>query len=260
MSANVDEFLVHYGVKGMRWGVTKKDSGSTNPKAWSTKKKVLIGAGIVAGLSAAVVGTKVGVDFAAAAKDYGNILNKENFDPFTFASTPSLRSMYKNSPDVSEKMQKGHEFIRRSKVMETKLDTRAYALASAKGAENYGEFDFGKHLLSLRPNRDIKVASYRQSVDALAENFSKKEVAGLLRRDTLGRRLYQDLAMNPIDRATLGYANLQSRNFDTSNPVTIKYLNTMISKGFSAVRDIIDGGDAVVLFDSTVFDVTSKLN
>ena len=64
MSDNVDTFLSHYGVKGMRWGVRK------DRKPWSTKKKVLVGAATVAALGAAVLGTKVGIDFATAAKDY----------------------------------------------------------------------------------------------------------------------------------------------------------------------------------------------
>lgn len=49
----VEEFLSHYGVKGMRWGVRKDRTSSDKPKEpWSTKKKVVVGVG-----SAAVVAT-----------------------------------------------------------------------------------------------------------------------------------------------------------------------------------------------------------
>ena len=64
-----EEFLAHYGVKGMKWGVRRKSggsdsssnsqSGSAKPKRKIDKKKVAIAAGIVGGAAALTVATVV---------------------------------------------------------------------------------------------------------------------------------------------------------------------------------------------------------
>jgi hypothetical protein len=57
-----DERLVHFGVKGMHWGVRKSEDsggsssgGSSGKQKMSTKKKVAIGTGIAAGAAAAAL-------------------------------------------------------------------------------------------------------------------------------------------------------------------------------------------------------------
>jgi len=54
MTTLEEDDLAHFGVKGMRWGVRKADtSGGTQQKSgMSTKKKVLIGTAVVAGVAA----------------------------------------------------------------------------------------------------------------------------------------------------------------------------------------------------------------
>jgi hypothetical protein len=56
----VETFLAHHGVKGMKWGVRKKEnepSGSDSKnKKWSSKKKVIVGLGSTAAVAAIAVG------------------------------------------------------------------------------------------------------------------------------------------------------------------------------------------------------------
>lgn len=48
-----EDLLVHFGIKGMRWGVRKSSSsGGSSKKKMSTKKKVAIGAGVAVGAAA----------------------------------------------------------------------------------------------------------------------------------------------------------------------------------------------------------------
>ena len=68
-TTETDAFLAHYGVKGMKWGVTRKssktssssssDSNSEKPKRKIDKKKVAIAAGIIGGAAALTVATVV---------------------------------------------------------------------------------------------------------------------------------------------------------------------------------------------------------
>lgn len=256
MSLIVDDFLEHYGVKGMRWGVRKKDNSSGKP--WSTKKKIIVGASIAAGLVATAFATKVGIDFVKAGIDYNNILNNESVSPL-FEAKPSINSKYLNSKEVSETITKGHEFIRKSTVMETKIDTRAYASASKKWSENYDSYDFGDKVMSIFATKEINVPSYKQSIDVLRDGFTKKELVGTLNRSSIGRRLYQDVAMSKDQVSKLAFANLESRNWDkVKDSVVTKYFNELAKKGYSAIRDGIDGGDAFVLFDNSAFNFVPK--
>lgn len=64
-----EEFLAHYGVKGMKWGVrrdrgrsdssSRSQSGSEKPKRKIDKKKVAIAAGVIGGAAALTVATVV---------------------------------------------------------------------------------------------------------------------------------------------------------------------------------------------------------
>lgn len=79
---NFDE-LYHYGVPGMRWGhrraknnvKTSKTPNHKNKQKWSTKKKVIVGATVTAGIVAGVVGSK-------KIKDYVNRTNSKVADHF----------------------------------------------------------------------------------------------------------------------------------------------------------------------------------
>jgi hypothetical protein len=56
MSAvDVNDFLEHHGVKGMKWGQRKQQIGAYKQKAKKTAKRAAIGAGIGVGVAVAVV-------------------------------------------------------------------------------------------------------------------------------------------------------------------------------------------------------------
>lgn len=53
MSIEIDDWLAHYGVKGMRWGVVKEEDSS---KGMSRNKKIAIAGGVVLGAAAIAAG------------------------------------------------------------------------------------------------------------------------------------------------------------------------------------------------------------
>lgn len=100
-----EDLLVHFGVKGMRWGRRKASSsdGSSDKKPMSTKKKVAIGAGVAAGVAGAaavaymmsrrgkvpvrqVLGNRPGLR-SPASPAAG--MPKANFGPFRAKGTPA---------------------------------------------------------------------------------------------------------------------------------------------------------------------------
>lgn len=92
MSTDVDVFLAHHGIKGMKWGVVKKDSTSDNrtdaEKAAARKKKLIIAGSIAAGVILAA-----GVTYAAIKYD-----QKIKLD---------LNSRLQESHDISWKLKDG---------------------------------------------------------------------------------------------------------------------------------------------------------
>ena len=61
MDEEVLDFLEHFGVKGMRWGVRKErsqNSSSSEKSGWSTKKKLLVGGVGLAAVAAGAVAAK----------------------------------------------------------------------------------------------------------------------------------------------------------------------------------------------------------
>ena len=75
------DYMYHYGVKGMKWGVRKRVQSKvssfgqnrrvqnkTNTKKMSTKKKVALGVGVAAGVGAAVAGGVAGKRYLSGKK------------------------------------------------------------------------------------------------------------------------------------------------------------------------------------------------
>lgn len=103
MTAEVDDFLAHYGVKGMKWGVRRKssktssssssDSSSEKPKRKIDKKKVAIAAGVVGGAAALTVATvvlkkhQISLGEAAVASQMKKMGGESTWDVLTKVST-----------------------------------------------------------------------------------------------------------------------------------------------------------------------------
>lgn len=71
---DVDEFLEHVGVKGMRWGKRKAEPVKMGPqkKAMNpaTKRKIALGAALVAGAGVAVLNSNANVKKQAQGQQY----------------------------------------------------------------------------------------------------------------------------------------------------------------------------------------------
>lgn len=76
MSLTYDDYLAHYGVKGMKWGVRKKRKESTDsegessdkPRKILNKKNLAIGAAVVGSVAAVGVGAAIASNRHAAGK------------------------------------------------------------------------------------------------------------------------------------------------------------------------------------------------
>lgn len=254
--------IVHYGVTGMKWGVRKKEELSAGEletrliRRKKVKRALIIGASAVAVAGAAYASYKVGGDYLTAAKHYSQDLKLDSMTPM-FDFRPSLRSLYESSK-YDETVAKGHEFIRRSKVMETSINSRAYVSATEEWSKRYGAEEFGEHLLSIKPIKDIRTPSFKTQVDTVAETFTRKDLKKTLDRTTLGRRIYQNLNLSNTDLAMLKLENFASNWWTSSaDPDIDTYFETMTKRGYSATRDFLDRGDAYVLWSPGDFKVKS---
>ena len=111
-----EEFLAHYGVKGMKWGVRRKSggsdsssnsqTGSAKPKRKIDKKKVAIAAGIVGGAAALTVATvvlkkhQISLGEASVAAQMKKMGGDSTWDVLTKVSTspaPAMRCLWRRS-------------------------------------------------------------------------------------------------------------------------------------------------------------------
>lgn len=249
MVETVDEFLSHFGTKGMKWGVRKaRDAPDTfKSKAQLDKeahnreiaKKVAIGAGVVVALGVSVYAGKQAYNYNKEASALAKRANQ--------GFSGEVLSRY--GKDKTQTFQKGFDFLRTSSVQETGMRGRTFASASAQNAEGYT--GFGSWDMKIKAMKDITAPSTKERVDLLASTISRKELQErAASRANLGAKIAarfpnkKNLAAIKLDKITLD--EWQSKDGKA-------FIDTLKTKGFSAVWDDWDKGSSYILFDEKAF-------
>lgn len=242
MPTNVDDFLAHYGVKGMRWGVRKERKSipkdrNQNPDNSNRKKKL-----IVAGSVAASVVLAAGITYAAV---QGRNYSKEKT---IISALSSMRDYNDNDYKPEELISKGSVFFRAAASPETSITNgRSYVTTNL---DKIGHFSkYGPYDVKMQAIKDIRTPSYKQRIDALASTLTKDQIQGITKNKSLGARIAKSKA-DPVSIATIEYRRLHKNGYST--PEAKSFLGELFSRGFSAIRDdnYAESYGSTVLFDN----------
>lgn len=192
----VDEttYLAHYGVKGMRWGVRNDDEPSGNKKAknkWSTKKKVAVGAAVVAGVLAVggawYIYNKTHHHGGFQSARVGDlVLDKYSDKGYTFKLGEKFQRI--SSAKTEDLVERGRTFVsflsRDNRIYKEKLPGFIKQNIGNPGFKSEGLF-----VHTLKAKKNLNIASPRKAAE-LYSGMAKKlgrtarheEFEGLVRR------------------------------------------------------------------------------
>jgi hypothetical protein len=141
MSTDVDEFLAHYGVKGMRWGIVReRDSLGGSPKErkplTAKQRKILIGTGIavaVGAVAAASIITKHHLD----TKSMNKFLEEVSVNDKLAETVSNGKKFADDFLDHDVYVPKGTEFHRVAGYLEDSVNAPKYATYIGKDVARY---------------------------------------------------------------------------------------------------------------------------
>jgi hypothetical protein len=241
MTDSVDDFLMHHGVKGMRWGVHKKNDASTTSSSTESvnqnrrsltdkQKKILIGAAFVVGA--------VGLGIAAHKIGASRAFMSQN--PFMLSDPRAQLGLT---------FQKGHEFVRQSKSIEDSVRSRAYVFSDKKDTGSFR----GRHDVTLKAKQNINMATAQQVRDTLSTVVDKRDFVKN-RKTIIGKAAAATMSRQGIANAKLSTLNANWWR----GPEAEKVLKRLRAQGYGAMVDPIMGGSAKIVFGNDLFDVTTK--
>ena len=205
---DVDVFLSHHGVKGMKCGVRKEDRGSPdnslevasaiikvdkqlateakNPPPWKyfgfTKKQIAVGATILLGVGVTtalcVKYGKTPLSDALEITDQSVRFGRALFDADGALSAFDRMAGYQNNlSDIH--LPKGTTFQRLSSTIETNLNNGAYAVYTAKDkatyASQWGGMKQGEYIHSIEALSDLKAPSLANRIEAIINVLDKPD-------------------------------------------------------------------------------------
>jgi len=253
-ATTADDFLAHYGILGMHWGQrkaepvsSKKTSPSTPFKEASPAQKDLllkvgIGAAAVAAAGIAIYTHKQVGNYKATME---SVLQGERF------ANRVLRNYGKDSGKVFEK---GTAFIRRSQHAETKMNLRSFVLPSGT-SQKYDPNLWGEHEITITALKKMSSPSTKERIDLLAkamplpadDKFYARIAAEAAKNKSLGAKI----ALRGIGDKHIGAVQLSRiTQSEWKSDRAKTFIEVLKGKGYSAVWDDWDKGDAHILFDS----------
>lgn len=280
MTDVVDEYLAHFGVKGMKWGVRKEYSSSENQtnhrKLTKNQKRAVIGV-----TAAVAVGAIVAAGILAN-KSYQNRMVSKSASEFlsdlsanaAFSEKAKLGKEFVDSrlSGGDTYIPKGTNFFRTASRLETHIDSPKYAtyintdaasyrkswgstrsselfktkistLANSKIAGRDSMVSLGQELLG---GSKIKGSSgFRESVisDLISNGASKDRISGLNNKDLMDYWLDVKRGGSWESKASSSFFDYLSRN------------------GYSGITDEVDTGrskHAVVMINDAITKVTGS--
>lgn len=247
MSEEVDDFLAHYGVKGMRWG--KRQSSATSDVPSKSDRK-------------------------AAKEAFKPVWEMHVDRAFSDSSITQTKYSSLSTKDVSIK--KGTELARITKRKDEKLRDITYLSYTAKDRERYKAIMSGDGAAGKKKYKDnyehvfkatttLKSPSEKARLDAYIELMDTSSIVlkngkTISGREHLKRIGYRKEAKT-LTSQELGlkhYNDMVNSQYMTT-PVNTAYFNNIRAKGYNA---IIDDNDRLHLTDSPVIILdpdTSKL-
>ena len=270
-----DDFLAHYGVKGMKWGkrkaktTTEDDQSEETPKRSYpkiTKKQAIIGASILVGVAVAAVVIANRGDIKASMIGAPAYL-KRNGDQNSRVNM--LLRKHGDRKDIV--LPQGKVFKRISTVAETNIRDVTYAAYGKKDIADYtAHYGSGKHQITLETTKDIKLPSRKNKISTLSgmldsplsspeyKNQTLREVLLNQERSAKGKEFLNAASSKKL--AGLVYDRLDTDDFRTGYGK--EFLNKLKDKGYSAISDPIDGysnrDTASILIDSSVFKIVGS--
>ncbi len=235
----LDNFLEHYGVKGMRWGVR---NDKERPKLTNKQiaQRIAIGAAVVAAVGVSIYAGKQVSNYKKEIGSISNLLNdRDDFSGPIFDSYGS---------DRGKVFRKGHEFFRSTKSLEPGIKNRTFVTDSTKNAFNFDWY--GDNRYKITAIDKVRIASVKQKVDAISDTFDVS-ISDIAKYSSGNRSLGARIAASRGTKRALGSIELSEVTDKIwKGPKAEKVISVLAAKGYSGTRDDWDGRGATILFEN----------
>lgn len=243
--------IIHFGVKGMKWGVRKSESSiaksekARTPEEIARQKRIVrnvtIGAAVLAAAGLAIYG-------GVQVKNYQNVLKDVNLEYNATRFTHKIANLSKAKIDTGAEFAKGFQFTRFSTNQETEMIGRTFALS--KVGQQSVQKGFGQWEHTIETSDLLKVAGVREQISAVSKHLrdvptAKGNIESALKVKGLGGKLAKPIAEKKL--AEIKLAEITTKWW--KNEAAVKLIDGLKNDGFGGAWDVWDEGHANILFD-----------